>query len=223
MTGAIILAAGGSQRMGGVDKTLAFLEGIPVIVRAVFPFHSSPLIDKIVLVCSAENEAQCREIFQPEQWTKIAAICLGGERRQDSVQAGLKKLSDCEWVLIHDGARPLVTEEIIELGMEAAKETGAAIAAMPVKDTIKVAGPDRVIMQTPPRPILFAAQTPQIFRFDIIDKAYREVTGDFTDDSAAVEQTGVKVMLFEGSYRNIKITTPDDIACAEGLIRLDLV
>ncbi|MFH1015911.1 MAG: 2-C-methyl-D-erythritol 4-phosphate cytidylyltransferase, partial [Chloroflexota bacterium] len=143
----------------------------------------------------------------------------GGERRQDSVAAGLKLTGKCDWVVIHDGARPFVTIDLIERGLEAAKETGAAIAAVPVTDTIKEAGEDSIVRQTLPRQNLWAVQTPQVFRIDIITEAYRRARGDVTDDAMLVEQMGHKVKVFMGSYDNIKITTPEDLALAEVLVK----
>jgi 2-C-methyl-D-erythritol 4-phosphate cytidylyltransferase len=122
-------------------------------------------------------------------------------------------------VVIHDGARPLVTEELIERGLEAARETGAAAAAVPVKDTIKLVGEEGIVNQTPPRQNLWAVQTPQVFRADIINEAYLRANDDVTDDASLVEQLGYKVKLYPGSYDNIKITTPDDLALAEVLLR----
>jgi 2-C-methyl-D-erythritol 4-phosphate cytidylyltransferase len=144
-------------------------------------------------------------------------ICPGGERRQDSVAAGLSRLEKCHWVIIHDGARPLVTEDLIRRGLAEAGDTGAAVAAVPVTDTIKVAGDDRLVQHTPLRDNLWAVQTPQVFRFDIITKAYRRIKAEVTDDASLVEQSGYKVKLYMGSYDNIKVTTPDDLALAEVL------
>lgn len=133
--------------------------------------------------------------------------------------AGLKLLSDCEWVIIHDGARPLLTEDLIERGLEAAKETGAAVAAVPITDTIKLAGDDQIVIETPPRHNLWAVQTPQVFRFAIIKEAYQQAQGDVTDDAMLVEQLGGKVKLYMGSFANLKITTPHDLAVAELLLK----
>ena len=133
---------------------------------------------------------------------------------------GLSQLDNCDWVIIHDGARPLVTVDLIERGLKAARETGAAVAALPVTDTIKTVGTDLVVQQTPIRDMMWAAQTPQVFRFAIIDRAYRDAGDEVTDDASLVENIGLKVKLFMGSYRNIKITNPDDLACAEALLRL---
>lgn len=131
--------------------------------------------------------------------------------------AGLEVLGKCDWVVIHDGARPLVSTDLIERGLEAARETGAAVAAVPVTDTIKVAGEDRIVQYTPSRESLWAVQTPQVFRFDIITKAYKKVTGDVTDDASLVEKAGHQVKLYQGSYENVKITTSDDLALVKVL------
>jgi len=212
---AIIVAAGESRRMNGVDKLLAPLAGKPVLAWSIEAFQNNPVIDRIILVNNQKNLEQVQCLKVEKQWSKVAEVCLGGERRQDSVAACLKLVSDCEWVIIHDGARPLVTQELIERGLEAARETGAAIAAVPVTDTIKLAGNDQFVIGTPPRSNLWAVQTPQIFRFSIIKDAYQQARGDVTDDASLVEQIGNKVKLYMGSYNNIKITTPHDLAVAQ--------
>ena len=213
--GAVITAAGESQRMGEVDKMFALLGGEPVLVRVVEVFQGCDLIDQIVLVVSKQSLKKCRELVVDQGWFKVVDTCPGGERRQDSVAAGLKRLEDCHWIVIHDGARPLVTEDLIRRGLEEAEETGAATAAVPVTDTIKVAGDDRLVQYTPLRHNLWAVQTPQVFRFDIITQAHRRVKAEVTDDASLVEQLGYKVKLYMGAYDNIKITTPDDLALAE--------
>jgi 2-C-methyl-D-erythritol 4-phosphate cytidylyltransferase len=212
---AIIVAAGESRRMNGIDKVLAPLGGRPVISHVLGVFDSCQSIDQIVLVVNQKSLDACQKLVAGLS-TPID-ICLGGKRRQDSVAAGLKRLKDCEWVIIHDGARPLVTEALIEDGLKAAKETGAAVAAVPVTDTIKIAGDDRIVHQTPPRQNLWAVQTPQVFLPGIILKAYQQAKGEATDDAALVEQAGYKVKLYTGSYENIKITTPQDLLIAEAL------
>jgi len=215
--GAIIVAAGSSRRMGGVDKVLALLGGKPILARVVDAFEKCNLIDQIVVVVSKRSLDRCRQLVAEQGWSKITEVCPGGRRRQDSVVAGLSRLSHCHWVVIHDGARPLLTVELIDCGLEAARETGAAVAAVPVTDTIKVAGNDRIVHQTPPRQNLWAVQTPQVFRFDIIAEAYRQAKGEVTDDASLVEQLGYRVKLYMGAYDNIKVTTPDDLALAEVL------
>lgn len=215
---AIIVAAGESSRMNGIDKVLALLGGKPVLAWSIEALQQSPSIDRIVIVNSQKNLEPVRCLTAESKWTKVVEVCLGGKRRQDSVAAGLKLFEFCDWILIHDGARPLITQDLIERGLEAAKETGAAIAAVPVVDTIKLAGDDKTIIETPPRSHLWAAQTPQIFRFDLIKEAYQRVRDDVTDDASILEQLGHKVKLFMGSYDNLKITTPRDLALAEALL-----
>jgi len=211
------VAAGAGRRMGGVDKVLALLGGKPILARVIDAFQRCNSIDQVVVVVNRENLEKCRQLVAEEGWVKVIEVCAGGERRQDSVAAGLSRLSHCDWVVIHDGARPLVTVDLIERGLEAARETGAAVAAVPVTDTIKVAGDDRLVQQTPPRGNLWRAQTPQVFRFDIIAEAYRQAKGEVTDDASLVEQLGYRVKIYMGSYDNIKITTPDDLVLAEAL------
>ncbi len=216
---AIIVAAGEGKRMGGVDKVFAPLGGEPVLLRATRPFQECPLVDQIVVVISGDKENKCRTLVTGPEWSKVSDICLGGKRRQDSVAAGLKQLNDFDWVIIHDGARPLVTVDLIERGLEAAKETGAAAAAVPVTDTIKVVGPGEIVRQTPPRQNLRSVQTPQVFRFDVIQIAHQQDASNVTDDASLVERLGHKVKLYTGSYDNIKVTTPDDLALAEILLK----
>ena len=213
--GAVIVAAGSSQRMGGVDKVFAPLGGQPVLARVIGTFERCHAIDQIVVVLGQHNLKAGQQLVTEQVWSKVTDVCLGGERRQDSVAAGLSRLSDCHWVVIHDGVRPLVTADLIEQGLEAATETGSAIAAVPVTDTIKMAGDDLIVQGTPPRGNLWAVQTPQVFRFDIIAEAYRRAKYEVTDDARLVEQLGYKVKLYLGSYDNIKITAPHDLALAE--------
>ena len=212
---AIIVAAGESQRMEGTDKILAILGGKPVLSWSIEAFENSSNVDRIVLVNSQKNKDTVQCLVIDHKWTKVAEVCTGGQRRQDSVAAGLALVHGCEWVIIHDGARPFITRDLIDRGLVAALETGAAVAAVPVTDTIKVAGDDHFVVETPPRSALWAAQTPQIFRFDIIEEAYRKSSGEATDDAALVEQIGYRVKLYPGAYENIKITTPRDLEIAE--------
>ncbi len=217
--GAIIVAAGESRRMNGVDKVMASLAGKPVLSWSIEVLQQSPDVERIVLVNSQKNLEPVQCLVMEQKWSKVAEVCLGGLRRQDSVAAGLRLLGDVEWVLIHDGARPLLSQDLIERGIAAARETGAAVAAVPVTDTIKLAGDDQIVIETPPRSNLWAVQTPQIFRSAVIKEAYRQAQGDVTDDAALVEQTGHKVKLYMGSYDNIKITNPRDLKIAELLIK----
>ena len=215
--GAVIVAAGSSRRMGGVDKAFALLGEKPILARVVDTFQRCNPIDQIIVVLSEQNLERGKQLVAEQGWSKVVDVCAGGRRRQDSVATGLRRLSNCDWVVIHDGARPLVTVDLINRGLEAAKETGGAVAAVPVTDTIKLAGDDRIVRQTPPRQNLWAVQTPQVFCIDIVTEAYSRANGDVTDDASLVEQLGYRVKLYMGAYDNIKITTPDDLALAEVL------
>lgn len=218
-TAAIIVAAGRGERMGGVDKMFAPLAGKPVLAWVVDSFQKCPLIDQIVVVLAKQNLERGKELAREKVWSKVTDICPGGEERQQSVSAGLSQLKDCYWVVIHDGARPLITESLIKNGLEAAKESGAAVAAVPVTDTIKLVDNNGFVMGTPPRESLWAVQTPQVFRFDIITEAHHRAQGMATDDAVLVERLGYRVKLYMGSYDNIKITTPSDLALAEILVQ----
>jgi 2-C-methyl-D-erythritol 4-phosphate cytidylyltransferase len=217
--GAVIAAAGEGRRMGGIDKVFAPLSGRPVISYVLDAFEKCDAVSQIIVVVSKNNVEKCRELIAGEKRSKTIEVCAGGKRRQDSVTAGLKELRECDWVVIHDGARPLVTKELIEEGLAVARETGAAVAAVPVTDTIKAAGDDRIVRQTPPRQNLWAVQTPQVFRADIILEAYQNPKGEVTDDASLVEALGGKVKLYMGSYDNIKITTAKDLLVAEVLLK----
>ena len=201
--------------MGGVDKVFAHLAGKPLIVQVVDIFQSCNAIDQIVIVLRETKVERGLKLAAEFGWSKVTDVCTGGDRRQDSVAQGLSRLDHCHWVVIHDGARPLVTEDLIERGLETARETGAAAAALPVTDTIKIAGEHMVVEETPPRNKLWAIQTPQVFRSDIIREAFRGAKAEVTDDASMVEQLGYKVRLYMGANDNIKITTPDDLALAE--------
>ncbi len=217
--GAIIAAAGYSQRMGGADKIFTPLGGRPLLSWTIEVFQRCPSIQQIAVVVSERGLEEGRRLLEKEGWSKVVKVCLGGERRQDSVMEGLKGLVDCNWVVIHDGARPLVTVDLIQKGLAEALESGAAVAAVPVKDTIKVAGPYRMVQETLERSRLWSVQTPQVFRFDIIMEGYRRAGDQVTDDASLVERLGYKVKLYHGSYDNIKVSTPEDLALAEVLLR----
>jgi 2-C-methyl-D-erythritol 4-phosphate cytidylyltransferase len=205
--------------MGGIDKVFAPLGGRPALSYVLDAFEKCEAVSQIIVVVSQANVAKCRELIAEKKYSKPIEVCAGGKRRQDSVAAGLKQLKDCDWVVIHDGARPLVTKELIERGLEVAKETGAAVAAVPVTDTIKTAGDDRIVRQTPPRQNLWAVQTPQVFRSGLIAEAYQKAKGDVTDDASLVEALGNRVKLYMGSYDNIKITSANDMLVAEVLLK----
>ena len=217
--GAVIAAAGQSRRMQGADKLFVTVAGKPLLAHCVEPFQRSPQVDRIALVLRPELLDEWRRRVRDLGWDKVTAVVAGGARRQDSVLAGLRGLGPCAWVLVHDGARPCVTEEIIQRGLEAARETGAAIAAVPATDTIKTVGPGDVVTETPPRDALWAVQTPQVFRYDVLEESFRGADLQVTDDSSLVEQAGYRVKVFMGAYTNIKVTTQEDIAVAELFLR----
>lgn len=214
--GAIIVAAGSSQRMGNINKIFAPLGGKPLLAWSVDVCQKSDLVQQIVVVLDDASLELGKKLKESRGWSK-ATICPGGARRQDSVTEGLRKLEHCDWVVIQDGARPFLTSDSIENGLRTAAETGAAIAAVPVKDTIKLTNGGGLITQTLHRDGLWVAQTPQIFRFDIITEAHTGLTAELTDDAAAVERLGYRVKIYRGSYDNIKVTTPEDLKVAEAI------
>lgn len=218
---AIILAAGKSDRMKGVNKMLIPFKNNPLILHTVNVFHNSPLIQSIVLVVSKDLYKNAIDIFPNTQWNKITNIVIGGERRQDSVRNGLSKSKNTQWVIIHDGARPFITESTIQQGLIAAKNSGSAVAAVPVTDTIKEVENNNVT-KTLPRHQLWSIQTPQIFRYEIIKQAYEQISEDATDDASMVEQLGKSVNVFMGSYNNIKLTTLHDINIAKYFFENDI-
>ncbi len=205
----------------GRDKLWLPLAGRITLAHTIDAFQASPLIDTIVLVTSAERLDDARALCQQEQWHKVSAVVVGGSRRQDSVCIGLDTLApETSWVMIHDGARPFVTPAIIEAGLQAAQQHLAAVAAVPVKDTIKQVQ-DGVIHATLDRSQLWAIQTPQVFSFPLIHEAHHSPIAqtDVTDDATLVELLGHHVAVFPGSYTNIKITTQEDLIFAEALLQ----
>lgn len=217
--GAIIVAAGRGERMGGIDKIFAPLGGATVLEHVVGVFETSPYIDFITVVLRSDNLAYGESLLRQKSLVKLKAICQGGARRQDSTLAGISALPPCQWILIHDGARPLLNQNQITAGLEAAQETGAATAAVPITDTIKLSDENCYVKETLPRQQLWAIQTPQVFRSDIIKSGYRQIIGDVTDDATLVEALGVRVKIYMGSYNNIKLTTPADLVLAQTLFQ----
>jgi len=177
-----------------------------------------PPVHRSVLVVSATNHQPGRDLVAQHGLDKVSAVCQGGPRRQDSVRLGLEALGPCEWVLVHDGARLLI-EQVISEGLAAAREMGAAVPAVPIADTVKMVGADGTVASTVDRSRLWAAQTPQVFRYDLLLRAHREVTADVTDDAAMLEALGLPVKLYPGSPLNIKVTDPQDLRIAEALLR----
>lgn len=213
----VVVAAGRSTRMRGIDKVFMPLRDIPLLAYCLDTFERSAVVRAIVLVVSDSNLAQGRELVATRGFAKVHAVVAGGRRRQDSVRNGLDALPAGDWVAVHDGARPFVEEAMLRRGLEAAQATGAAAAAVPVRDTIKQVGDEREVVSTPARESLWAAQTPQVFRRELLERAHREVDDDATDDAGMVERVGGRVTVFEGSPWNIKVTTPEDLVIAEAI------
>ena len=216
--GAIVAAAGRSLRMSGADKLFAIVGGSPLLAHTLLAFEVCRLVERIVLVLSSESLQRGQALVRDCGFDKVATVCPGGKRRQDSVRLGLEALTPCQWVVVHDGARPLVTAELIERGLEAARDTGAAIAAVPAADTIKQVDPSGLVLRTLDRADLWAVQTPQVFRYDLLCEAHRQAQAEVTDDAALIEGMGSRVKVFTGSPRNIKITTAQDLALVEALL-----
>ena len=223
---AIVLAAGQGKRMHS-KKQKQFLEigGKPVLYYSLHCFQESPLIRDIILVTGEEMISYCeQEIVKKYGFSKVRKVTAGGKERYDSVYAGLLCCQDTDYVYIHDGASPFITEEMVQRGYEAVKRNNACVMGMPSKDTVKLADSSGYVKETPDRKIVWNIQTPQIFSYDLIRGAYesirkKDMTG-VTDDAMVVEQeTGTKILLVEGSYQNIKITTPEDLAIAEAFLR----
>ncbi len=217
--GAVIVAAGNATRMGGIDKTMALLGGEPVIVHTVRAFQSCDAIKEIVVVTRSDLLMQVSELCH--DFSKVRAVVVGGDNRVASVQNGLSALSSkARLVAVQDGARPLVSFEVIDRTVRAAHSYGAAAPGIPVKDTIKcVTG--GLIASTPERKSLQAVQTPQVFDTDILRGALKKAVKDgaeITDDCSAVERIGLRIRMVEGDERNIKITTPMDLKLAEMLL-----
>lgn len=222
---AVILAAGQGKRMNSsVQKQYLLLKGHPILYYSLKVFEESP-VDDIILVTGQSEIAYCREeIVEHYGFQKVSAIVAGGKERYHSVYAGLKAVKEAGYVLIHDGARPFVTQEIINRTLEGARRDGACVAGMPVKDTIRLLDEQGVPEVTPDRERVWMMQTPQTFSFPLIYDAYqrlmeqeqRGLAVSVTDDAMVLEaMTGNKIKLTEGSYENIKITTPEDLKIAE--------
>jgi 2-C-methyl-D-erythritol 4-phosphate cytidylyltransferase len=219
---AIIVAGGSSQRMG-FDKLFATIAGEPVIAHAIRAFERADCVSEIVLVAREERHDEIRKITSASGFKKIRAIAPGGERRQDSVRAGLDRI-DCngKYVAVHDAARPLITPEQIERAFEQCRAHGAAALAQPLNDTLKRADADLLVVGSVDRHQLYAMQTPQVFERRLIEDAYRNVYAEnasVTDEVSAVERLGYKIALVLNDDFNLKITYPRDLPVADFILR----
>ncbi len=222
---AVVPAAGMGKRMGmTVKKQFIQLKGKEILVRTLEALASVPAIEGMLIMVSREDMDVCQELLNEYHIDKVKGILLGGSTRQESVFKGLSALpKDCTMVVIHDGARPLVAREQIESTIETARQHGGALLAVPVKDTVKIADKKGFVAETPVRARLWNAQTPQTFKYPEILEGHRHavVMGDYTctDDSQVMEKyMELPVKIVEGSYENIKITTPEDLSIGERIL-----
>ncbi len=219
---AVIVSAGLARRMGGVDKVLAPLGELPVLVHTLYAFQDCPLIHEIVVVAREDLVVEVGRLCREFNLDKVRKVIVGGKERIHSVQAGLKEVDpEAGLIAIHDGARPLVTQEIIRDTVERAVLTGAAAPAVPLTDTIKRTE-DGIVQETVDRSSLWAVQTPQVFDAGLIKAATKKAIEDgelLTDDCGTVERLGMKVTLTSGSPENIKITTPLDLILGEAILQ----
>ena len=221
---AIIMAAGKGKRMQtAVSKQFLPVCGKEILAWTVDVFEKSPLVDKILLMASADGKEDVQNLWNNYGWKKVAAVLEGGKERQNSVANGLAAVGeDTDIVLIHDGVRPFVTEEMIADRIAAAQEYGGAVIGVPAKDTIKVCSADGLAVETPDRSTLWQIQTPQTFQRNLIVNAYEKADKDGflgTDDASVAEFAGHQVKVVMGSYRNIKITTKEDLVIAEAFLK----
>lgn len=225
---AIVPAAGAGKRLGlGINKAFAMLQGAPLIVHCLKMLQETELVKRAIVVLAPAEVEDGRALLQSYQAEYFAdlpfVVVAGGKERQDSVANGLAAVTEIGcYVAVHDGARPFAGKAVFERTLAATKEHGAAIAAVPVKDTIKVVDTDGVVTATPVRSSLVAVQTPQIFEAGLLKKAYAYLaanTTSVTDDASVVELLGHKVVVAMGRYENIKITTPEDLVFADNLLK----
>ena len=220
---AVVVAAGQSTRMGGSNKQLHLLAGVPVLQRSLSSLEQVPQLEGMVLVAPPSSVQEFRDAAAGWDLRKITAVVPGGLNRQQSVLFGLLAVPfECEIVLVHDGARPLVSKREIEDVIAAAVEFGAATLAVPVKDTVKMSDDQGFVAATPDREKLWLTHTPQGFTYRILMDAHNLAAdrGDcHTDDASLVETAGIRVKLVRGGYSNIKITTPEDLRVAEALLK----
>lgn len=218
---AIVVAAGRSERMGRADKLWAPLpsengRAEPLIAHTLSAFQKSRKIQHGILVVAEDAISQSQTLVEEHGFSKFSVV-PGGGRRQDSVLAGLQAAGQTDWAVVHDGARPMVSVDLIENSLRAAQATGASCCAVPIPDTVKEGASGRIV-RTMDRSRLWLAQTPQTFRYDLLLDAHKRTSSDVTDDAALVEALGVEVRICEGSRQNIKVTTPEDLALVAALL-----
>lgn len=225
---AIIVAAGSGRRMGGpVSKQYLALGGEPILAHTIRAFQESAWIDDIVVVVGFhEVTSVWMNLIEAYRFDKVSQVVAGGAERYESVYIGLTACDDTDFVFIHDGVRPFVTEELLARGYQTAALYGNAICGVPTKDTVKIADESGTVLTTPPRSHVWSVQTPQIFRYRDILAAYDRLAAEASDHAAVTDDamvletmTDQKVHMFLGDYRNIKITTPEDLDIAQAFLR----
>lgn len=224
MISVIVAAAGRGSRMKRAEnKVFLPLLGKPILRYSIEAFLGRSDVAEVVVICAAHETAEMEALVAPYREQKPVKVVVGGSERQYSVANALRAVSrDCELILVHDGARPLVTDEVVQSVIDGAREHRAAIAAVPVKDTIKTVDGQGMVVDTPPRSTLYAVQTPQGFESQLLFDAYARAEEDGflgTDDASLVERLGVRVAVAQGDYQNIKITTPEDLIVGESLLK----
>lgn len=212
----IIVAAGSGRRMGSeTKKQFLLLDGKEVLARTVDQFEHLSKIKEIILVTGKDNLEDVKAMVKTYEWKKVISVIAGGKERQDSVKCGLEALSEkTEVVLIHDGVRPFVTQDMIERSINAAQKYGGCVLGVAAKDTIKICNEDGMVLETPKRSTLWHVQTPQAFRKELIVNAYNKAEAEGflgTDDASVAEFAGERIKVIPGSYQNIKITTKEDL------------
>lgn len=223
---AVIPAAGKGKRLGGpMEKQFSLLNGKSILAHTLSPFEACPRVHRIIVVAPAQSISYCWEkIVRPFDYKKVSQIIKGGQHRQDSVRKGLDAIEkSCDLVMIHDGARPFVTVDIIERAIDATEIHRATVAAVPAQDTIK-AVKEGVVSRTFSRDELWQVQTPQTFSYELISRAHREAMKDGylgTDDASLVERLGHPIKVLMGSYRNLKVTTREDLHIAKAMLSVD--
>ena len=220
---ALVAAAGSSNRMGGVNKLMEPLDGIPVLARTLMALEQASRVDEIIIATREEDLVEISQLCKVYGISKCSKVVRGGESRAHSVMlAALETSSDVEFLAVQDGARPLVTPELIDRVIEKAEKCNAAAPAIPVKDTVKIVSENGEVKETPDRSVMRAVQTPQVFQADLLKAALQsalEAEIPITDDCSAVERLGKVVFLVDGDEENLKITTPVDLILAEAILR----
>ena len=219
-TTGIIVAAGSGERMGGVQKAFTPLLGREMVAYSLQVMEESEEIERVMLVVPPGTVDTATRLCEGMRFSKVGSIGVGGHTRRESVESAVRSTYENSLIVVHDGARPCITAELITRGVALAREAGAAIPVVPAQDTIKEVAPDGTVVATPDRSRLYAAQTPQVFDSMLLSRAHYETPPDLVlDDASLVEALGLPVHTFEGDPANIKVTTPIDLAFAEAVLR----